>query len=148
MTRLSFKEYPCLLALAASTRSEDPDTQVGACVLNKKGRVLSTGYNGFKEGYKVEYENREDKLNYMIHAEINALSLCEREEADTIGLTISPCCHCALAIATWGIKNVYYLKLYHRETKFMKIFDSYGIKHEMIKLPTQTLSEYFSKQLE
>lgn len=32
------------------TRSKDPSTQVGACIVNDNNRIVSMGYNGFPSG--------------------------------------------------------------------------------------------------
>ena len=44
--RISFEEMALNIANVAKDRSEDPYKKVGACILNKEGRVLSIGYNG------------------------------------------------------------------------------------------------------
>ena len=38
------------VALLAAKRSKDPNTQVGACIVNDKKRIMSVGYNGFPAG--------------------------------------------------------------------------------------------------
>ena len=132
--RPEFNEYACLVAKTVSLRSEDADTKVGACVLNDENRILSVGYNGFPKGWKRNSSwSRDDKLNHVIHAEQNAFSMLKRDEKPClIGLTHSPCIACAREIVNYGIKEVWYLQEYHRETLFKEVFDHYGIKYGQI----------------
>ena len=45
---ISWDQYFMGLAVLASKRSKDPNTQVGAVIINPKdNRVVSLGYNGF-----------------------------------------------------------------------------------------------------
>ena len=46
---LSWDESFMLHAIVASGRSKDPNSQVGACIVDKNNRILSLGYNVFKE---------------------------------------------------------------------------------------------------
>ena len=49
---LSWDDFFMGVALLASKRSKDPNTQVGACVVSKDNRILSVGYNGTPNGYE------------------------------------------------------------------------------------------------
>jgi dCMP deaminase len=37
-------------AFLAAKRSKDPNTQVGACIVNQDKRIVGTGYNGMPNG--------------------------------------------------------------------------------------------------
>lgn len=136
MNRLSWNEYALKLAEVAALRSEDPYTQVGACILDKDNRVLSLGYNGLAPGTNVEakfWEDRDGRRPYMLHAEVNALSLVKRNEgAATLACNLLPCTSCAQMIAAYGIKTVVYKEEYTRDDQAKKIFQFYNI--ELIKL--------------
>ena len=141
--RLSWHEYGCMMALAASSRSEDPHTKVGACILNKEGRIISTGYNGLKKGFPVKEwmkkeENRPRKREIMIHAESNALSLIRKGEGESICLTMSPCFACAKDIVAHEIQRVFYLKEYDQCSKFKEIFDFYKIHFQELNQDSLT----------
>ena len=43
---ISWDEYFMGIAKLTAGRSKDPNTQVGACIVSKDNRILSTGYNG------------------------------------------------------------------------------------------------------
>ena len=47
---LSWDEYFMGIALLAGLRSKDPGTQVGACIVSQKNKILSIGYNGMPTG--------------------------------------------------------------------------------------------------
>lgn len=136
--RLTKSEYICYLALASSSRSEDEKTQVGSVIVNKDWRVLNTAFNGWKAGmptpdkYLLE-ENRLEKNEFIIHAEDNLFNFYH-DKPFAIGLTISPCARCSKTIVAHGIKEVYYIKEYWRDTakEFTKIFNFYDIKYQCL----------------
>jgi len=131
MNRLSWNEYALKLAEVAALRSEDPYVQVGACILDKDNRVLSLGYNGLAPGTNVDptfWEDRDGRRPYMLHAEVNALSLVKRNEgAAILACNLLPCTSCAQMIAAYGIKTVVYKEEYTRDDQAKKIFTFYGI---------------------
>ena len=43
------------VAILASERSKDPNTQVGACIVSADNRILSVGYNGTPNGYEDRF---------------------------------------------------------------------------------------------
>lgn len=130
--RPSFAESALETAKIWSKRSEDIYQKVGACILNKEGRVLSIGYNGlFSKMTKNKnfWSNRDNRRHYVIHAEMNALALIKKQdEPHLIAVNLLPCSHCAINIACYGIKNVVYSKDYERDQKAKDIFNFYDIK--------------------
>jgi dCMP deaminase len=137
VNRLTRDEYGCLLALSASTRSEDCSTRVGAAAMTKEGRIIGLSYNGLAAGmikpsWMDEEENRIKKGLFFIHAEQNLAALLKKGECDTIYTTISPCVSCANTIIAHGVNRVVYLKEYHRCVQFKEIFDFYKIQHKML----------------
>lgn len=133
--RLSFEEFGILLALAASSRSEDIFTQVGGAAFDKDKRIIAVCYNGFLPKMQLSEEflsNRELKNQYVFHSEQNLLAQIKKGDAETIFLTHSPCANCARLIAANDVKNVFFLQEYHRETGYKDIFNFYGVKHSMI----------------
>ena len=137
VNRLSKDEYGCLLALSASTRSEDSKTKVGAAAMTKEGRIIGLSYNGLATGmlkpsWMDKEENRVKKGLFFIHAEQNLAALLKKGECDTIYTTISPCVSCANTIIAHGVSRVVYLNEYHRCVQFKEIFDFYKIEHKML----------------
>lgn len=146
LARLTKEEYCLLQALSASERSEDPDTKVGAVVVNQFNEILSTGYNGLKPGNTLPPNtSRDEKRKHMIHAEQNALrGISNRNNPDTIYISISPCLPCAQSIMAYPIKRVIYGTEYPRDLRFKEVFDLYGIEYseasdKMKKNITQSL---------
>jgi dCMP deaminase len=136
MTRISFEELAINIATECAKRSEDLHKKVGCCILNKEGRVLSTGYNGLLPKVNMNesfWLDRDLRRKYVIHAEINALSRIKREEEPYIlATTLLPCSACASNIASYGIKKVIYKEDYHMDKGSFDIFNFYKI--ELIKL--------------
>lgn len=100
-------------AVAASLRSKDPNTQVGACIADTNHRILSVGYNGTPSAlndddfpWGTADDPLHDKHNYVIHAEANAIlnyrgSLKDMADA-TVYVTLFPCHECAKTLLCQG----------------------------------------------
>ena len=66
------------VSLLAAKRSKDPNTQVGACIVNQDHIIISTGYNGFPKNcsddvFPWERTGKDTKYAYVVHAELNAI---------------------------------------------------------------------------
>ena len=48
---LSWDQYFMGIALLSAERSKDPNTQVGACIVDADNKILSVGYNGIYEPF-------------------------------------------------------------------------------------------------
>jgi dCMP deaminase len=117
---ISWDEFFMKAAIAASQRSKDPKTQVGACIADTNNRILSVGYNGTPRGldddefpWGTTDDPLHDKHNYVIHAEANAIlnyrgSLKDMAAA-TVYVTLFPCHECAKMLVQAGIGAVVYL---------------------------------------
>ena len=147
-TRITKKEYACLLALAASYRSCDPFTAVGCAAFDKDGYTIGTAYNGLAPGMETPEwmnleENRTRKSLLFQHAEINLLTKLNGRQPYSIGLTHNPCAACAKVIVASGIKQVYYISEYERGGKdWMDVFDFYSVKYEKVILSVKILKNY------
>ncbi len=104
------------VAQIVKSRSKDPNTKVGACIV-KNNRIISTGYNGFPLGCddkkypwsKGDSDATKNKYFYVTHAELNAiLNARQSVEGATVYVTLYPCNECAKAIIQSGIKKVIY----------------------------------------
>lgn len=131
-SRPTFLETAISTALTWAERSEDPYRKVGACVLDKEGRVLSVGYNGLLPKMSVDrafWKDREYRRKFIVHAETNALSLINKKDNPyIIAVSMLPCSDCAKNIACHGIKTVVYNEEYDRDQDSKKIFKFYNIK--------------------
>lgn len=99
------------LARYISTASKDPSTQVGAVIVDKQNRVISTGYNGFAKGVKDSVDrlsNRDVKYSIVVHAEVNAIVFATQPlQGATLYLyPFLSCSQCSSIIINSGIKRV------------------------------------------
>lgn len=135
--RISWEEYALRIAEVASSRSEDPFVKVGACALDFNNRVIGVAYNGLSSGINVPdnfWDDRDKRRPYMIHAEINLMSLFKRGECKLLACTLMPCSCCASAIAAYDIKAVVYRDVYARDEQALEIFRFNGIECKQIKI--------------
>lgn len=98
------------LAAHVSQWSKDPNTKVGAVIVNEYKQVISLGYNGFPRGVEdrvSRYTDRNTKLLFVAHAERNALDNAYVDvRGATLYTTLCPCNECAKSIVQKGIKRV------------------------------------------
>ena len=136
------------LAHKVSEWSKDPSTKIGCVVVGDKGQVLAQGYNGFPRGIEDSEErldNRETKLKYVVHGEMNAIyNACYNGislEGSTMYVTGLPTCSdCAKGVIQVGIKRVVWPKeLENVEDRWkesikltMSMFDEAGVKYEFV----------------
>ena len=139
------------VAILSSGRSKDPNTQVGACIVDTNNRILSIGYNGTPNGFdddlfywNREGNNLETKYPYVCHAELNAILNYRGNRFDLkdskIYVDLFPCNECAKAIIQSGINEVIYLSDKYRDTDSNKayrlLFDKCGVTYRKIDLKT------------
>ena len=149
---IGWDDYFMGVSLLAAQRSKDPNTQVGACIVDDQNRILSTGYNGFPQGcsdddfpWNRDENLGETKYQFVVHAELNAVLNARGKNLSGSKLYVSlfPCHECAKAIIQSGIKEVIYLSDKYHDTPSMtasrKMLDSAGVKYRQIKLTRSQL---------
>lgn len=134
--RPSWSEYALDIAKAAAKRSEDL-VKVGACALDFDNRVVAVAYNGLAAGHPAppgffHPDNRDARRPYMLHAEVNLLSLVKRGEVRLVACTMLPCSSCAAMLAAYGVQEVVYEKAYTRDPVGLDILRFYGIRVSQI----------------
>ncbi len=118
------------------------------CVIEKDGRIVSTGLNGTPSGFKncCDVFTPEERLKpdylkkhhefseaYEVHAEMNAvLELGKNSSMDSykdlnLYCSTCPCPGCAKMIAQAGIKAVFYSEEYDRLPEGAKNLKDFGI---------------------
>ncbi len=113
---ITWDEYFMGLAHLSAMRSKDPNTQVGACIVDQDKKVVSIGYNGFPRGcddskfpWAREGGMLESKYAFVVHAEVNAILNSPRSLKDCIlYVSLFPCNECAKAIIQSGIRKIVY----------------------------------------
>ena len=114
---ITWDEYFMGVAKLSSFRSKDPNTQVGACIVNPENKIVGVGYNGLPWGcedtefpWSVREGNLYDtKYPYVVHAELNAILNSTQKLNDCrIYVSLFPRHECAKAIIQSGIKEIVY----------------------------------------
>ena len=154
---ISWDEYFMGVAVLASMRSKDPNTQVGACIVDCENRILSTGYNGFPAGCSDDefpWEREGSfcctKYPFVVHAELNAILNARGKNLTgaKIYVALFPCNECAKAIIQSGIKEVVYLSDKYAKTEgtiaSKRMLEAAGIKFTQLKPTKASLTLDFS----
>ena len=126
---LCWDDYFMSVALLSGKRSKDPNTQVGACIVNKNNVIESIGYNGLPKGcsddefpWEKEGEMLNTKYPFVVHAELNAILNAKGKDLSgcKIYVALFPCIECAKAIIQSGISEVVYLSDKYANTDSVK----------------------------
>lgn len=114
---ITWDEYFMGIAQLSCLRSKDPNTKVGACIVDQDKKVVSIGYNGMPKGLDEDQlswnknEGLDNKYLYVCHAEFNAILNTRNGSAlkgCSLYVTLFPCNECAKAIVQSGIKELIY----------------------------------------
>lgn len=149
---LSWDEYFMAVALLSAQRSKDPNTQVGACIVNQEKKIVGVGYNGFPIGcsddelpWGREGDPLDTKYPYVCHAELNAIlnSIPGNLKDCAIYTVLFPCNECAKVIIQAGIKNIIYLVDKYAATDSIKaakiLFKQAGVEYRKIEPHTKMI---------
>ncbi len=118
---LEWQEYFMALSILSAQRSKDPNTQVGACIVNSDNKIVGIGYNGFPKNCNddalpwarksADGSILNTKYPFVCHAEMNAI--LNKNEANlkdcTMFVSMFPCNECAKLIIQSGITKLVYL---------------------------------------
>lgn len=149
---IDWDEYFMGIAILSGKRSKDPNTQVGACIVNRDNKIVGVGYNGFPQGcsddefpWHRDGEFLETKYPYVCHAELNAiLNSIKSTKGCKIYVGLFPCHECAKAIIQSGIDEVVYLSDKYNGTESdiasKKMFQAAGVKYRQFTTELKTLS--------
>ncbi len=149
LTYLSWDEYFMGIAIFTSLRSKDPNSKVGAVIVNEQNHIRGTGYNGFVAGadenlfhWQRDGEWIDTKYPYVVHAEANAILNSTTNDLRNCRIysTLFPCNECAKHIAQKKMSEVVYLSDKYRGTDFHEaselIFNAAGIKVRKLEMPS------------
>jgi dCMP deaminase len=153
---LSWDEYFMAVALLSAERSKDPNTQVGACIVNASNKIVGVGYNGFPIGcsddelpWDREGDFLDTKYPYVCHAELNAVlnSITRDLSGCRLYVALFPCNECAKIIIQSGIKEIIYLSDKYSETDVVRaskrLFNSAGISWRKIVTQRDRITVHF-----
>ena len=144
---ISWPDYFMGIAILSAHRSKDPNSQVGACIVNRQNKIVGIGYNGFPIGCsddELPWERKADstldtKYPYVCHAELNAIM--NKNAADLTGcrlyVTLFPCSECTKLVIQSGIASVVFLSdKYHGSDSCRaarRMFEMAGVQCEIFK---------------
>ncbi len=122
MPRLTHDQYFLEMAELVARRSTCIRRAVGAIIVDREHRVLSTGYNGVPRNLDHCTERAcpgagdpkgDTSRCEAVHAEVNAVLQCNAiRYAHTIYVSCTPCFVCAKMIANTEIKRVVVMEPY------------------------------------
>ncbi len=147
------------VALLSGHRSKDPHTQVGACIVNDKNKIVGAGYNGLPSGcnddefpWSKEGGFLETKYAFVCHAELNAIlnNIGMDLHGCKIYTALFPCNECAKAIVQSGISEVVYLSNKYEHTDSAKasrrMLETAGIKCREVETQIETITLSYRKE--
>ena len=171
-TYITKEQFYIFSAILTAQRSKDKSKKVGAILVNKKGRIVATGYNGFPNkltnsnlpwSKSKNIPHHQTKHAYIVHAEANSiLNSTVYDLSDcTMYTTLFPCCECMKLIIQKDIRNIVYIEkpnmnksIYIASLKMIKLANikikQYNdIKNINLNIPTSlnpnTTREYNTK---
>lgn len=153
---ISWDEYFMGIAMLSSMRSKDPNTQVGACIIDDSNKIVGIGYNGFPIGCSddelpwcnTSASPNDTKYPYVVHAEVNAiLNATKNLKNAKIYVALFPCNECAKVIIQSGIKEVIYLSDKYKDSDSVKaskkMLDLAKVKYSLFKTELKELKINF-----
>lgn len=156
---ISWDEYFMGVALLSACRSKDPNTQVGACIVNDKNKIVGAGYNGLPTGcdddefpWGKQGDFLQTKYPYICHAELNAIlnNIGMDLHGCKIYTALFPCNECSKAIIQSGISEVIYLSDKYAGTDTAKasrlMLDRAGVSCRKVKTVISSLVLSFKEE--
>jgi dCMP deaminase len=151
--RLGLDAWALKIAEVVALRATSVRRAVGCVMLNKRGHILSTGYNGRAAGlvHCMGIHGRPcsganaasgTRLSECeaIHAEQNGLLFCRDVSAiETAVVTVSPCVTCTKLLLNTGAKRIVFSNLYADAENSRRLWAEAG--REWIHIPTQSQFE-------
>ncbi|MGF6907040.1 deoxycytidylate deaminase [Fusobacterium sp. PH5-44] len=156
---IKWDEYFMGVALLSGKRSKDPNTQVGACIVNEEKKIVGVGYNGLPIGcndddfsWEREGDFLDTKYPFVCHAELNAiLNSTKNLKGCTIYVALFPCNECSKAIIQSGIKEIVFLSDKYSGTDAniasKKMLDASGIKYRKLTTEISNITLSFDNYL-
>ncbi len=136
--------YLEMVALVAS-RATCPRRSVGAVLVDDRGRLVSTGYNGPPSGMAHCTERPcagaasiggAREACDAVHAECNALlqAQASRRSPHTLYVSVTPCFFCAKMLVTAGVRRVVALAAYKHDKYGVDLLLRAGVELEVREL--------------
>lgn len=156
---ISWDEYFMGVALLSARRSKDPHTQVGACIVNDKNKIVGAGYNGLPLGcdddsfpWNKQGDFLDTKYPYICHAELNAIlnNIGMDLKGCKIYTALFPCNECTKAIIQSGINEVIFLSDKYQDSDATKasrrMLDTAGVTYRKVNTSLGKLELSFNEK--
>jgi dCMP deaminase len=156
---ISWDEYFMGVALLSARRSKDPNTQVGACIVNSQNKIVGAGYNGLPIGcdddqfpWHKEGNFLDTKYPYICHAELNAIlnNIGMNLKGCKIYTALFPCNECTKAIIQSGINEVIFLSDKYDGTDVSKasklMLDRAGVTYRRVEAKMDSITLSFNEK--
>lgn len=121
--RPSRERYYLDIAKSVAARATCDRKHVGAIIVDRHDRIISTGYNGSAKGtphcddvgHELVNIDGRDSCVRTLHAESNAIDRASGVDmaGASLYVTVTPCYDCAKRIINAGISHVYYGEHYN-----------------------------------
>ena len=147
------------VALLSAKRSKDPSTQVGACIVNDKNKIVGAGYNGLPIGcsydefpWSKQGDFLDTKYPFVCHAELNAIlnNIGMDLKGCKIYTALFPCNECTKAIIQSGITEVVFLSDKYQSTDSAKasrlMLDMAGVRYRKVEAGIDNLVLSFNER--
>ncbi len=130
--RPSWEEYFLGIALVVARRSHDVHTQHGCVLVDELNHIVGVGYNGYPRGMDDDLlpKRRPQKYQWMIHAEVNAVSNCHKKPIGCTAYITGPTCNpCLMHLWQNGVERIVQLEAHGCFNKKW-----YGVKQRKLLL--------------
>ena len=110
MNKPDWDTYFITIALLVAQRSPDPSTKHGTVLINERNHIIGVGFNGGLPSVPdkdIPFQDREAKLDYVSHSEVNALD-SSKEKPYKAYITGFPCIDCFKRLAYNGVTEIIY----------------------------------------
>ena len=129
INRPNWDKFYMEMAMVASKRSHDAQSQFGCVLVNSNNKFIDIGYNGFIRDVDdyVLPNLRPAKYSWMVHAEHNAILNCAFQGKSTKGATAyvtgESCLWCLQYMWQAGISQVIYSRIH--SAQMVQVDDEY-----------------------
>lgn len=137
--RQSLDNVMLAVAIVLSTRATCVKRQVGCVLVDLRGRILSTGYNGTPSGFPHCTETpcvgatmpAGSDTCLGVHAELNALLDCaDTTKIQTCYVTTLPCNNCLKTLLNTACQRIVYLQDHEQAAHILATWRKAGRKVE------------------
>lgn len=138
---MNWSTYFMRIAETVSIKSKDPNTRVGAVLVDRDMRIVSTGFNGFPPGVteSADLWQRPTKYSKVVHAEANAILYGRRDfRGCYLYTTLQPCCECLKLIAGAGIAIVFFKNQLREAAESYELARFFGIDMRQMEVEIES----------